>query len=104
MQGRHESQLGDHRGVVDPLLIGQGYHSSRRVQGTMKREVVHSLKSKMNWRQRLMISAANDTPTTSGGSSDDWLVREVGNLLSKAQVWQESDTRAIAALISRAKK
>ena len=58
----------------------------------------------MNWRQRLMISAANDTPTTSGGSSDDWLVREVGNFLSEAQVWQESDTRAIAVLISRAKK
>ena len=51
-----------------------------------------------------MTSAANDTPTTSGGSSDDWLVREVGNFLSEAQVWQESDTRAIAALISRAKK
>ena len=50
-----------------------------------------------------MISAANDTPTTSGGSSNDWLVREVGNFLSEAQVWQESDTRAIAALISRAK-
>ena len=66
--------------------------------------MVHSVKSKMNWRQRLMISVANETPTTSGGSSDDWLLREVGNFLSEAQVWQESDTRAIAALISRAKK
>ena len=51
-----------------------------------------------------MISAANDMPTTSGGSSDDWLAREVGNFLSEAQVSQESDTRVIAALISRAKK
>ena len=51
-----------------------------------------------------MISAANDTPATSGGSSDDWLIREVRNFLSEAQVWQESDTRGIAALISRAKK
>ena len=37
--GRHESQLGDHRGGVDPLPTGQGhhegYHSSRRVRGTM---------------------------------------------------------------------
>ena len=48
-----------------------------------------------------MISAANDKPTTSSGSSDDWLVREVGNFLSEAQVWQESDTQAIAALISK---
>ena len=51
-----------------------------------------------------MISVANDTPTTSGGSSDDWLVREVGNFLSEAQVWQEPDTRSIAAFISREKK
>ena len=51
-----------------------------------------------------MTSAANDMPTTSGASSDDWLVREVGNFLKEAQMWQESDTRAIAALISRAKK
>ena len=51
-----------------------------------------------------MVSAANGTPTTSGGSSNDWLVREVGNVLSDVQVWQESDTRVIAALISRAKK
>ena len=51
-----------------------------------------------------MISAANDTPTTSGGSSDGWLIGEVGNFLSVAQVWQESDTQAIAAIISRAKK
>ena len=67
-------------------------------------EVVHSLKIKMNWQQCLMISAANGMPTTSGGSSDDWLIREVGNFLSEAQVWQESDIRVIAALISRAKK
>ena len=51
-----------------------------------------------------MISAANDTPTTSGGSSGDWLAKEVGNFLSEAQVSQESDTRMIAALISRAKE
>ena len=51
-----------------------------------------------------MISAANDTRTTSGGSPDDWLIREVGNFLSEAQVRQESDTRAIPALISRVKK
>ena len=35
----NESQLEDHRGGVGPLLIGrghhEGYHSSRRVQGTM---------------------------------------------------------------------
>ena len=51
-----------------------------------------------------MITAANDKPTTSGGSFDDWLAREVRNFLSEAQVWQDSDTRVIAALISRAKK
>ena len=58
----------------------------------------------MSWRQRLITSAANDTPTTSGESSDDWLVRVRGNFWSEAQVWQESDTRVMAVLISRAKK
>lgn len=45
--------------------------------GTMHdaaKEVVHSFRRTMSWRQRLMASAANDTPTTSGGSFDDWLV------------------------------
>ena len=45
--------------------------------GTMHdaaREVVHPFRRTMSWRQRLMASAANDTPTTSGGSFDDWLV------------------------------
>ena len=37
-----------------------------------------------------MISASNDTLTTLGGSSDDWVVREVGNFLSEAQVWQQA--------------
>ena len=39
-----------------------------------------------------MISAAYDMPMTSGGSSDDWLPRELGNFWSEAQVWQGSDT------------
>ena len=51
-----------------------------------------------------MISAANGMATTAGGSSDNWLARELGNFWSEAQVWQESDTWVIAAFISRAKK
>ena len=38
------------------------------------KEAVHSFRRTMSWRQRLLASAANDTPTTSGGSFDDWLV------------------------------
>ena len=52
-------------------------------------EVVHSLRRRVNWRYRLMTSAANNTPTTPGGSSDNWLVRELGNFWNEAQVWQE---------------
>lgn len=50
-----------------------------------------------------MISAANGTPTTVGGSFDDWLARELGNFWSEAQVWQESDMQVIAVFISREK-
>ena len=49
-----------------------------------------------------MISAANDTPMD--GFSDDWLERELGNFWSEAQVWQDSDIRVMALIISRAKR
>ena len=45
--------------------------------GTMHdaaKEVGHSFRRTMSWPKRLMASAANDAPTTSRGSFDDWLV------------------------------
>ena len=51
-----------------------------------------------------MTSAGNEIPTTSGGSSDDWLTKELGNFCKEAQVWQEVDTRVMALFMSRAKK
>lgn len=45
--------------------------------GTMHdaaKEVVHLFRRTMSWPKRLMASAANDAPTTSRGSFDDWLV------------------------------
>ena len=38
------------------------------------KEVVHSFRRTMSWPKRLMALAANDAPTTSRGSFDDWLV------------------------------
>ena len=53
-----------------------------------------------------MTSAGNEIPTTSGGSSDDWLTKEPANFCKEAQVWQdlEVDTRVMALFMSRAKK
>ena len=56
--------------------------ASRRVP-LLRYETRH--RSKMNWRLRLMISAANAKPM--GGFSDDWLERELGNFWREAQVW-----------------
>jgi len=46
-----------------------------------------------------MTSAAKETPTTSGGLSEDWDAKEGGNDRREAQVWQEEVTREMARLI-----
>ena len=43
-----------------------------------------------------MTSAAKETPTTSGGSSEDWETKEGGNDRREVQVWQADVTREMA--------
>ena len=52
--------------------------SSAMIQEAVQ-EIVHSRSSRMNWRNRLITSAAKVTPRTSGGSSDDLLTKVLGN-------------------------
>ena len=50
-----------------------------------------------------MTSAAKETPTTSGGSSEDWEIKEGGNDRTEAQVCQADVTREMASFMSKAK-
>ena len=50
-----------------------------------------------------MTSAAKETPTTSGGSSEDWEINEGRNDRREAQVWQVDVTQEIALFMSKAK-
>ena len=65
---------------------------------------MHSRRSSINWRHRLITSAAKVTPTTSGGSSDGWLTKVLGNFSRDAQVWHVFEARSMAPVKSRAKK
>ena len=44
-----------------------------------------------------MTPAAKETPTTSGGSSEDWETKEGGNDRREAQVWQADVTQEMAS-------
>jgi len=50
-----------------------------------------------------MTSAANETPTTSGGSSEDWETKEGGNDRREVQVWQADVRWEMASFMSKAK-
>ena len=50
-----------------------------------------------------MTLAAKVTPTTSGGSSEDWEIKEEGNDRREAQVCQADITREMASFMSKAK-
>ena len=47
--------------------------------------------------------SGKETPTTSGGSSEDWETKEGGNDRREAQVWQADVTQEMVLFMSKAK-
>ena len=67
-------------------------------------DVTHSRKTRISCRERLRTSAAKETPTGAGGSTEDCSMRARRVWLKVEQQVQLWDTRSIALSMSKAKR
>ena len=67
-------------------------------------DVIVSRTTNINWRWRLMMSAENAEPTTSGGSEVDYSITVLGVLRRAAHWWHVDEMCSIHLSISRAKR